>query len=163
MRVVHTDAHRGHDPQVEFETSRAHSPYEHVGRAEAIRAALSADPSFDLVDPTAWGTDPIDAVHDPGLGRFLESAWAEYQQVAGPTREVVPDVFYRPGLRRAMTPAVEPTSVLGRLGWWCFETTTPLTAGTYEAARGAVEGAIVWVITRRGRHRPHGDADRARR
>jgi acetoin utilization deacetylase AcuC-like enzyme len=29
-----------------------------------------------------------------------------------------------------------------RLGWWCFETTTPLTAGTYDAARSAVDVAI---------------------
>jgi acetoin utilization deacetylase AcuC-like enzyme len=28
------------------------------------------------------------------------------------------------------------------LGWWCFETTTPLTVGTYEAARGAVDVAM---------------------
>ena len=29
-----------------------------------------------------------------------------------------------------------------RLGWWCFETTTPLTEGTYEAARSAVDCAL---------------------
>jgi acetoin utilization deacetylase AcuC-like enzyme len=32
--------------------------------------------------------------------------------------------------------------VAARLGWWCFETTTPLTAGTYEAARSAVDCAL---------------------
>jgi len=142
MRVVHHPGHGGHDPQVEFETSRAHSPFEHPGRAEAIRAALAADPAFELLEASSWGVDPIDAVHVPGLRRFLETAWLEYQEVAGPTPEVVPDVFYRPSLRRAMTPAVEPESVLGRLGWWCFETTTPLTRGTYDAARGAVDTAL---------------------
>jgi acetoin utilization deacetylase AcuC-like enzyme len=142
MRVVYTPAHLRHDPHVEIETSRAHSPYEHIGRAETIKTTLAADDAFSIVSPTEWGTAPIDAVHDPGLGRFLQSAWAEYQDAAGPTREVVPDIFYRPSMRRGMTPGVEPQTVLGRLGWWCFETTTPLTEGTYEAARGAVDTAL---------------------
>jgi acetoin utilization deacetylase AcuC-like enzyme len=142
MRVVYTPAHLRHDPHVEFENSRAHRPYEHIGRAEAIRAAIEADGNFQFEEPASWGTDPIEAVHDPGLVRFLTTAWAEYQAAAGPAREVVPDVFYRPGLRNKMTPAVEPASVLGRLGWWCFETTTPLTEGTYDAARGAVDTAL---------------------
>ena len=29
-----------------------------------------------------------------------------------------------------------------RLGWWCFETTTPLTHGTYDAARSSVDVAL---------------------
>ena len=70
MHVVYTPAHLRHDPHVEFETSRAHSPFEHIGRAEAIRETLQADGSFDFRAPTAWGTDPIEAVHDPGLVRF---------------------------------------------------------------------------------------------
>ena len=36
----------------------------------------------------------------------------------------------------------EPAAVNAKLGWWCFETTTPLTEGTYEAARGAVDTAL---------------------
>ncbi len=142
VKVVYTEAHLRHDPHVEFEASSSHSPYEHVGRAEAIRETLAADPSFTFVAPSGWGTAPIEAVHDPGLGRFLASAWAEYQVAAGPHREVVPDVFFRAGLRNKMAPAIEPASVHGRLGWWCFETTTPLTEGTYEAARGAVDTAL---------------------
>ena len=33
-----------------------------------------------------------------------------------------------------MGPPREPTAIGMRLGWWCFEMTTPLTKGTYEAA-----------------------------
>jgi acetoin utilization deacetylase AcuC-like enzyme len=142
MQVVHTDVHRRHDPQVEFEMSSAHLPYEHPGRADAIRAALAADDRFALRTPDEWGLDPIEAVHDPGLVRFLASAWAEYQVAHPGTREVVPDVFYRPALRTSMGEAREPTAIEGRLGWWCFETTTPLTEGTYAAARGAVDTAL---------------------
>jgi acetoin utilization deacetylase AcuC-like enzyme len=142
VQVVYTPAHLRHDPHVEFETSTAHSPFEHIGRAEAIRTTLEADDSFPILAPTEWGTAPIEAVHDRGLVRFLSTAWSEYQSVNGPHREVTPDVFFRAGLRNKMHDRGEPTSINGRMGWWCFETTTPLTEGTYDAARGAVDTAL---------------------
>jgi acetoin utilization deacetylase AcuC-like enzyme len=142
VNVVYTPAHLLHDPHVEFETSRSHDPFEHIGRAEAIRQTLEDDGSFQFSAPTQWGTEPIEAVHDPGLVRFLSGAWAEYQQHYPDTREVVPDMFFRSGLRDKMSEPREPESINGRLGWWCFETTTPLTEGTYLAARGAVDTAL---------------------
>ena len=142
MRVVYTSDHRLHDPQVEIERSSAQSPYEHGGRAEAIRAALDADPRFSIEAPAEWGVEPIEAVHDPGLVRIVADGWAEYQKAFGPTREVIPDVFHLANLRLGMEPTHEPQHIGGRLGWWCYETTTPLVDGTYRAARGAVDTAL---------------------
>ena len=68
VKVVYTDAHLLHDPHAEIEASSIHAPYEHIGRALAIRDALAADPAFSLVAPTPWGTAPIEAVHDAGAG-----------------------------------------------------------------------------------------------
>ncbi|MEY3690947.1 MAG: hypothetical protein RJB57_602 [Actinomycetota bacterium] len=142
MKVVYTPAHLRHDPHVELERSVAHSPWEHIGRGEIIKDVLSADPRFDVVAPREWGTSPITAVHDPGLLSFLDGAWQEYQRAVAPTREVVPEVFQMGGLRNKMSAASEPSAIQGRLGWWSFEITTPLTEGTYEAARGAVDTAL---------------------
>ncbi len=142
MKAVYTPAHLLHDPHIEIERSTVHPPYEHIGRGEIIREVLAADARFDIVTPSSWGTDPITAVHDPGLLRFLTSAWQEYQVEIGSQREVFPDMFYTPALRRNMSQGKEPASISGRLGWWCFETTTSLTQGTYEAARGAVDTAM---------------------
>lgn len=142
MKVVYTDVHKLHDPKTSIEQSAMVPPWEHVGRAEAIRATLAADDRFDFVSPSSWDTAPIEAVHDPGLVRFLSTAWDEYQEAVGPMADVMPDVFYRPAMRNAMSPGREPDSINGRLGWWCFETTTPLTSGTYNAARGAVDTAL---------------------
>jgi len=142
VKVVYTDAHLLHDPHAEIEASSIHAPYEHIGRALAIRDALAADPAFSLVQPTTWGTAPISAVHDSDLVAFLSTAWAEYQAEVPGSREVFAEVFYRPGIRRGMTPARVPESIVGRLGWFCFETTTPLTETTYEASLGAVDTAL---------------------
>ena len=143
MKVFASDRHRLHDPEHEIEASRLQPPFEHPGRAEAIRAALAADDRFEIAEPAVRDTTPIEAVHDPGLVRFLASAWAEYQREVHPSHDVVPDVFALPGLRDGMGAGRgEPATVAARLGWWCFETTTPLTAGAYEAARSAVDCAL---------------------
>ncbi len=142
MKVVYTPTHLRHDPHVEFETSSAHSPFEHIGRAEAIRETLQADARFEFSTPTEWGLAPVEAVHEGGLVRFLEEGWQLFAAEHPGVRDVVPDVFYRPALRDKMGERGEPASINGRLGYWCFETTTPLTEGTYIAARAAVDSAL---------------------
>jgi acetoin utilization deacetylase AcuC-like enzyme len=142
VKVVYTPAHLQHDPHVEIENSSAHNPWEHIGRAEAIRATLEADPRFQFSAPTEWGTAPIEAVHNPGLLKFLEEGWQLYSAAHPGVREVTPDFFYRPALRDKMSEVREPQAINGRIGYWCFETTTPLLEGTYVAARGAVDTAM---------------------
>ena len=49
-----------------------------------------------------------------------------------------------------MSEGREPESVVGRLGWWSFETTTPLTEGTYAAACSSVaviSGCLARIFT----------------
>jgi acetoin utilization deacetylase AcuC-like enzyme len=140
--VFASDRQRAHDPEHELEASALQAPFEHPGRATVIRKALERDRTFTVAEPTVSGTAPIEAIHDPGLVRFLASAWEEYQRDVRPTHDVVPDVFAMPGLRAGMVEGGEPSTVAARLGWWCFETTTPLTAGTYDAARSAVDCAL---------------------
>jgi acetoin utilization deacetylase AcuC-like enzyme len=143
MRAFASIRHGLHDPDCELESSQFQVPFENPQRAELIREALLADGGFEVIEPPEWGTAPIDAVHDPGLVRFLASAWADYQSEVRPTHDVVPDVFAMPGLRAGMGDGPgEPSRVSARLGWWCFETTTPITQGTYEAARSAVDVAL---------------------
>lgn len=142
MRVVYGPDHSRHAPRLELEKSQFQEPFEHPGRAEIIRATLAADPTFEFAGPQRWGTAPIEAVHDAGLVRFLATAWAEYQAECGPTHDVVPDVFRHPGVRDGMGPGPEPGPVSMRMGWWCYETTTPLTEGTYRAARASADVAL---------------------
>ena len=140
--------HRLHDPDAELEASGLQPPFEHPGRADAIHAALEADGGFTVSEPPPTGTAAIEDVHDAGLVRFLSTAWADYQRDVRPVHDVVPDVFAMSGLRDGMGPRHgEPVGTSARLGWWCFETTTPLTAGTYDAARSAVDSALAAVET----------------
>ena len=142
MLVVASDRHRAHAPLAEIESSGLQSPFEHPGRADAILATLQADERFIVDEPTEWDVAAIEAVHDPGLVAFLERAWDDYQVRHPGTHDVVPDVFAAPGLVEGIgrLPAWSPIEF--ELGRWCFETTTPVTEGTYSAARAAVDIAL---------------------
>jgi len=142
MRVVSTDRHRAHSPRAEIESSGLQPPFEHPGRADAIHAVLSGDDRFEIVEPGEWSVAQIEAVHEPGLVRFLERAWSDYQIEHPGTHDVVPDVFALPGLLDGVGRFPERMPIDMELGRWCFETTTPLTEGTFDAARSAVDVAL---------------------
>src|SRR5262249_27928271 len=52
------------------------------------------------------------------------------------------DTFIHPAIRAGMGPAPTPAGTAARLGYWCFETMTPVVEGTYGAARSAVDVAL---------------------
>lgn len=142
MRVIYSATHLLHDPAFEVTGGRRIPAWEVTGRAEAIRAALDADAAFVRAEPDAHGPEPIAAVHEPGLVRYLESAWSEWRRHGTGAEAIVPDTIVHPALRAGMGPAPEPTSPCGRVGYWCYDTATPIVPGTYLAARAAVDVAL---------------------
>ncbi len=150
MKVVHTDRHRGHDPKVETYLGVPVPACEVPQRAEVIRAAVTADGGFELVDPTEHGTQPILAVHDPGLLRFLEEAWPAVERQQIERDFLVADTYATRAMFAGMSDALvaarpEPEAVGGRTGWWGLDSSNPIVAGTYEAARWSVDVALTAV------------------
>ena len=143
MHVVYSPMHLGHDIVTEVYMGMPIPANEVADRAERIRTALEADGGFAFVGPTDHGDAPILAVHDPGLLRFLAEGWAQMraQRIAHPY--LVPESFGVRGLTEGMTVPGEPRGAIsGRAGYWAFDTSTPIVAGTYEAARAAVDVAL---------------------
>ncbi len=142
MRVVYSPRHLLHEPPYEVNAGVRISAHEVGARAEAILASLRADDGFSVAEPADFGADPILAVHDPGLFRYLETAWSEWL-ARGPGRSAIfPEALVLPALREGMGPPPEPIAPAGRIGWWCFDTATAIVAGTYDAARAAVDVAL---------------------
>ncbi|MBA2701733.1 MAG: histone deacetylase family protein [Chloroflexi bacterium] len=148
MQVVYTPVHLGHDIDTETYMGMPTPANEVAERAERIRSALLADGGFAIIEPTEHGERPITAVHDEGLVRFLEGAWSETraQHIARPF--LVADTYPNRAMFEGMTDesigrfAREPRHVGGRAGFWGLDTAAPLVAGTYLAARGAVDVAL---------------------
>jgi acetoin utilization deacetylase AcuC-like enzyme len=150
VKAVYTPRHRAHDVSRETWLGQPIPAHEVPERAERIRAALIADGGFELVPPTEHGEAPIAAVHDPGLVRFLESAWRDFERRAPRFEYLVADTYPSRALYEGMSAEAiagvpEPTAVEGRAGWWGFDTANPIVAGTYEAARWAVDVALTTV------------------
>ncbi len=138
MKVVYSPEHKKLDPIYSVEAGVQASPSDVPDRAEAILQALDADGGFAIQGPTEHGLDPITALHDPDLVAFLETAWDRWT-AEGHTQPLYPDTLMHRSLRDGMGPVREPDTTLARMGYWCFETFTPIVEGTYSAARAAVD------------------------
>ncbi len=148
MDVVYSPAHLGHDITVETYMGVPVPANEVAERAERIRTTLEADGGFETVSPTAHGEDPITAVHEPAMVRFLEVAWSELraQSIDRPflTADTYPNRAMFEGMSEAAVATFvrEPVHVGGRAGFWGLDSAVPLVAGTYVAARSAVDVAL---------------------
>ena len=117
--------------------------YESPERATVIRDALLATGAYALEAPRDHGPDPITAVHDLELLDLVEHAWAD-AIAAGrdPRRPLLPDTFLLRGYAGPMALEQLPARRHERLGAYCFDTATPIVAGTAAAARAAVDIAL---------------------
>lgn len=150
MKVVHTDRHRTHDPTVETYLGLPVPANEVPARAEVIRDALATDGGFELLGPTEHGTPPILAAHEPGLLRFLEAAWPEVERQQLDREFLVADTYPTRAMFAGMSDAVvaarpEPEAIGGRVGWWGLDSSNPIVAGSYAAARWSVDVALTAV------------------
>jgi acetoin utilization deacetylase AcuC-like enzyme len=137
--VVAGHAHRAHDPPYEVNYGEVVRPaYERVERAERIRDALAAA-GHPLVEPVGHGTAPVLAVHEPALVRFLEGAWPAWRAAGGP-EVLIPDSFAIPRLGQGG--GRDLGGGVGRPGWFCFDTATPLVEGSFAAALAAADAAL---------------------
>ena len=150
MKVVYSAAHLAHDVERETYLGQPIPAYEVAERAEIIRTTLVDDGGFELLGPTDHGEAPIAAVHDPALIRFLEAAWAEVERARLELPYLVADTYPTFRMFEGMSPEAvarqpEPAFVGGRVGWWGLDSSNPLVAGTYDAARAAVDVALTTV------------------
>jgi acetoin utilization deacetylase AcuC-like enzyme len=150
VKAVYTPRHRDHAVTRETWLGQSVPAHEVAERAELIRGALIADGGFEIVVPTDHGEAPIVAVHDPGLVRFLEAAWPAFEARSNHPEYLVADTYPSRALYEGMSAEAiaripEPTAVEGRAGWWGLDTANPIVAGTYEAARWAVDVALTAV------------------
>ena len=133
MLVLTAGSNAGHAPPFEVDGGHPTPPADVPARIEAIRFGLA-----QVTGVRFQGVEPIDVaklspLHDPEYVAFLEQSCNDLR--AGCEAVLFPSVFpYRPGQRGR--------SRKGRLGEYCFDTHTPLTAGTFQAARLAASAAV---------------------
>jgi acetoin utilization deacetylase AcuC-like enzyme len=133
-----------HEPRAEVWIGKPQPTDEPPARATLIRDSLVAA-GAPLVQAEEHEDDPILAVHDRGLLEFLQDAWDDWRSAGYPADtgqdEVVAYIFRHHGLVDRVEARV-PASTAARTGFYSFDTMTPIAAGTWPAARAAVDVAL---------------------
>ena len=141
--LIASDVHLGHDRLIELQSGREIPCWESPERATVIRSALLATGDYALESPGSHGPDPIAAVHELELIDFVEHVWTD-AVAAGwdASRPLIPDTFLLRAYAGSIALEALPAARHLRLGAYCFDTATPIVAGTADAARAAVDIAL---------------------
>jgi acetoin utilization deacetylase AcuC-like enzyme len=142
--VIHSDAHLAHAGLIELASGLEIPCWESPERAQAIETALRADGGFAFEAPIEHGREPILAVHDADLVDVVEHAWTDAlaANAIDGSRALMPDTFLLARYAGPMQLGGLPAARHLKLGAVCFDTATPMVAGTWGAALVAVDVAL---------------------
>jgi acetoin utilization deacetylase AcuC-like enzyme len=117
---------------------------QHQGRADTRVARVLAE--FErrglgqVVTPHGVPLVSLERIHTPRYLHFLRTVWSEWVGFDGANarQEVVPALFAGRGARADL----EPDDFAGRLGLYATDTASPITAGTWIAAKTGADCAV---------------------
>ena len=131
MKCFWDDRQRVHAPGGEFFNGAMHPPAEHPGRVDAILQAIGS-----IETPADYGMEPLLRVHSADYLNFLRTAHDEWRR-AGREGDAFPYTFPVVGRRPLNLSRVDAL-----LGQFSFDTSTPIAAGTWDAAYWAAQTAV---------------------
>ncbi len=138
MQIHHSSASTEHDPPTFFRRGKLIPHLESAERYRVLKSAVAAA-GFRLSEAADHGLEPLSAVHAPGYLEFLATGWNRRAEIDSAAEEILGTQFARTQMHR------QPTGLVGLLGYYTSDTSTPLRAGTWRAvlhtAHAAVEAA----------------------
>ena len=136
MITIYSDDHRLQAGRAELIDGVLAPCHECPARADAVLAQVREVGLGEVVAPTDHGTAPLSRVHAEPFLTFLRTAHDQWRAEHGDT-----DALPLSWPVRGMTNR-EPETIDGRLGYFSFDAGTPITAGTWRAARAAADVAL---------------------
>jgi acetoin utilization deacetylase AcuC-like enzyme len=109
-------------------------------RAELVAGELKRRGLGHIVTPHGVSLASLERIHTPRYLHFLRTAWQDW--TAFDPANAGRDAFPSSWPVRAMRLDIEPDSIHARLGMYASDTGTPLTAGTWTAAKTGAACAI---------------------
>jgi acetoin utilization deacetylase AcuC-like enzyme len=111
--------------------------YESPVRAEMIQTALEQANIGTIIEPRRFGIEPIRAVHSDDYLEYLEHSYERWVAAGGSPEAVLPETL----AVRWMGPRTS-TNPIAQAGYYAFDMSAPIVAGTYRAARSAADAAL---------------------
>lgn len=139
MKIFYPPIEQTHAPTCELDHGDLTASPDSPARTRAILDAIEQEQHGTLVpvDPPA-DTGFIAAVHDVEYLAFLQEFWPAWEARYPARREAVPHTF----ALRDRLPSRPPTRDR-QIGWWVFDTGTPLLANTWEVATASAHAAFL--------------------
>jgi len=158
MKTFYNPHHTLHQGQQEMFRGRLVPCHEVPARLDFVLAELQRRPLGELLTPPedeARLDAAIGRVHSARYTRFLASAWDEWVALdpSNAQRDALPSVWplgnRQPahGSAHGFRTDIEPQNWAARLGLFAFDSGTPLTAGTWAAARAGAACALAAAQT----------------
>lgn len=136
MITVHTDRHRLRNSKTELSGGLLVRPFECPERVDFILERLRAQSLGAVVEPDAFGLEPVGRIHDAGYLEFLASCWNRWQET-GYEGEAIATVWPARGMRQ-----IPPREIEGLIGYYAMAGETTISAGTWEAAQASADVAL---------------------
>ena len=136
MKAIHSPLHARHDGGMELYRGQLVPTFETPARIAVILEALEAA-GIGTAEPRDIPESRLLRVHDAGFIEFLRGAHARWQ-AEGRQGHVLPSGFPARGLRRDR----RPSGISGALGYYAFDASTPIVAGSWDAALAAARCAM---------------------
>lgn len=137
MITVYSEDHRLHHPPHELLDGSLITPYEDPQRVEIILDAILRQEIGPVIQPQALlDLDDIRRVHHTDYLSYLEHAYTSWVEAGGNPKAVLPSALAVRWMNRGTK------NPLALPGYYSFDTSTPIVAGTYQAALASAHVAL---------------------
>ena len=140
MLTFYNELHAQHRGRHEFFRGALVPCFEKPERADSVLAELGRRGLGRIVTPQGVPLMSLERIHTPRYLHFLRTAWSEWLALdpANAGRDAFPSVWPVRSLRHD----VEPDNFTARMGLYSMDSGTPLTAGTWTAAKTGADCAV---------------------
>ena len=136
MITVYSDEHKYHHGSGELFRGSVVPCVENPDRASEILSRIRTIGLGDVRPAHDFGLTPVHRVHSERFVAFLQSAFDQWKSISDKP-DALPSAW--PSHRSS---SQEPESINGWLGYFSFDAGTPITAGTWRAAKAAADTAL---------------------
>lgn len=148
MKTIYSDDHNLHrdllDPRGYDWRESAECP----ARANNVAEAIRRHDFGEIIEPQEFDEGKYLRIHEPDYLEFLKTVWEEWEASGEEGANARPDTFVGTGMRHADT-----ESIVGKLGRYSFDATSPFVAGSWQAIRSSANVALTGAEYLKGRER----------
>ncbi len=138
MIAFHSLLHESHAPAHEYFRGELVPCFEKPARVKYVLDELKSR-GHEIREPSVNSRSVLAQVHSRRYLAFLESAWSQWMALDSCNVDVQPFPSVWPV--RELRDDVEPVNFIARLGLYSMDNGTPLSAGTWAAAKGGTDAA----------------------